>query len=81
MKSAWSTAMTSVARAARTEADRGESVSNASSPSASPRPELADHGVGGLIDDLEPASADDVHRVPGVMLAEQPLSGGQVPGL
>ena len=37
MKSARPTAMASVARTARTDADRGESVSSASSPSVSPR--------------------------------------------
>jgi hypothetical protein len=37
VKSAWPMAMTSVARAARTDDDRGESVSKASSPTVSPR--------------------------------------------
>ena len=77
LKSVRPMAMTSVARAARTEADRGESVSNDSSPSV-PAAELADHGAGGLINDLESASADNVHRVGRLMLAEQPFPGVQV---
>jgi hypothetical protein len=40
--------------------------------------ELADHGVGGLINDLESASADDVYRVGRLVLAEQPFPGGQM---
>ena len=32
--------------------------------------ELADHGAGGLINDLQAASADDVHRVGRLMLTE-----------
>ncbi len=65
----------SLARAARTDAERGESVSSASSPSTSPRPSWRDHRPSALVDDLEAAGAHDVQRVAGVALAEQPLAG------
>ena len=37
--------------------------------------ELADHGAGGLVDDLQTPGAHDVHRVARVALAKQPVAG------
>ena len=71
-----SIAIRSLSRAARTDAERGEPVSSASSPSAAPRPSTrSTAAVGRLADDLEAAGAHDEEAVGVVALAEQPLAG------
>ena len=45
-----------------------------------PATDLADRRAGGLVDDLHPAGADDVERVPGISLVEQPGAGGHAYG-
>ncbi len=67
----------SLARAARTDAERGESVSSASSPSASPRPSSRITASAVVVDDLQPPGPHDVHRLAGVAFAEQPVAGAQ----